>query len=155
MLAAPSGAVWSVMDRTVVINWNCHLFTLGKPRDPRLLPRKSPPWPGGFVLPGPSFRPVGMVRRSRTRATGGWVALRKQRWCGRSESNRHSFRNRILSPARLPVSPRPHAWPARAKWQNQVPASRQKSAGRRISSSGGCRGRHAPIACLRNETGPL
>ncbi len=29
-------------------------------------------------------------------------------WCGWSESNRHSFRNRILSPARLPVPPHPH-----------------------------------------------
>ena len=29
------------------------------------------------------------------------------RWCGRSDSNRHSLRNRILSPARLPISPRP------------------------------------------------
>ena len=29
-------------------------------------------------------------------------------WCGRPGSNRHSFRNRILSPARLPVPPRPH-----------------------------------------------
>lgn len=32
----------------------------------------------------------------------------RNRWCGRSGSNRHSFRNRILSPARLPISPRPH-----------------------------------------------
>ncbi len=30
-----------------------------------------------------------------------------KKWCGRSESNRHSVRNRILSPARLPVPPRP------------------------------------------------
>jgi hypothetical protein len=28
-------------------------------------------------------------------------------WCGRSGSNRHSFRNGILNPARLPISPRP------------------------------------------------
>jgi hypothetical protein len=33
-------------------------------------------------------------------------------WCGRSESNRHSLRNGILSPARLPVPPRPHKHPA-------------------------------------------
>ena len=67
MLAAPSGAVWSIMDRTLVINWNCHLFTLGKPRDPRLLPRKSPPWPGGFLLPGLSFRPVAIVGRNKAK----------------------------------------------------------------------------------------
>lgn len=29
-------------------------------------------------------------------------------WCGWPGSNRHSLRNRILSPARLPVSPHPH-----------------------------------------------
>src|SRR5665213_385445 len=29
-------------------------------------------------------------------------------WCGRSESNRHTLRYWILSPARLPVPPRPH-----------------------------------------------
>lgn len=32
---------------------------------------------------------------------------RSRRWCGWSGSNRHSFRNRILSPARLPISPHP------------------------------------------------
>lgn len=32
-------------------------------------------------------------------------------WCGRSGSNRHSFRNRILSPARLPIPPRPQSDP--------------------------------------------
>ena len=31
-----------------------------------------------------------------------------QKWCGWSGSNRHSLRNGILSPARLPVSPHPH-----------------------------------------------
>ncbi len=36
----------------------------------------------------------------------------RERWCGRSESNRHSFRgNGILSPARLPVPPRPLGTP--------------------------------------------
>ena len=52
------------MDGPLPINWNCHLFALGKPRDPRLLPGKSPPWPGGFVLPGLSFSRRGMVRLS-------------------------------------------------------------------------------------------
>lgn len=33
-------------------------------------------------------------------------------WCGRWESNPHSSRNWILSPARLPVSPRPHTSPS-------------------------------------------
>lgn len=28
-----------------------------------------------------------------------------EKWCLGTESNRHSFRNRILSPARLPVPP--------------------------------------------------
>ena len=44
----------------------------------------------------------------------------EKRWCGRSESNRHSSRNRILSPARLPVPPRPHTpigpYPAPGRW---------------------------------------
>lgn len=35
----------------------------------------------------------------------------KTKWCGWSESNRHSFRNRILNPARLPVPPHPHQLP--------------------------------------------
>ncbi len=30
------------------------------------------------------------------------------KWCGWSDSNRHSFRNQILSLARLPVPPHPH-----------------------------------------------
>ena len=42
-------------------------------------------------------------------AAAGCSPLKNRKdWCGRSGSNRHSFRNRILSPARLPVSPRPH-----------------------------------------------
>ncbi len=32
----------------------------------------------------------------------------EKQWCGWSESNRHSLRNRILSPARLPIPPHPH-----------------------------------------------
>ena len=41
--------------------------------------------------------------RSRARAWAG----RRRAWCGRWDSNPHSSRNRLLRPARLPVSPRP------------------------------------------------
>ncbi len=72
-------------------------------------------------------------------------------WCGWSGSNRHSFRNRILSPARLPISPHPHHlrtamarpfavqsassralcrpqdYAGSARWQNPVPPSSRKT----------------------------
>ena len=52
------------------------------------------------------------MSNSRDQPGGKWPGDRNSRflmkWCGWSESNRHSFRNRILSPARLPVPPHPH-----------------------------------------------
>ena len=57
----------------------------------------------------------GRVTRGLIAETGSSVewTRRPAGWCGRSGSNRHSFRNRILSPARLPIPPRPHRpmWP--------------------------------------------
>src|SRR3546814_4165650 len=52
--------------------------------------------------------------------------------CGRSESNRHSFRNRILSPARLPVSPRPHVIAVRQLAKSAATVDRKRT---RLNSS--------------------
>ena len=41
--------------------------------------------------------------------TKGLFAKAVKRWCPRPDSNGHSFRNRILSPARLPIPPLGHS----------------------------------------------
>lgn len=60
----------------------------------------------------PAGAEAGPLRQGRRRSGRPRIARPRDRpereWCGRPGSNRHSFRNRILSPARLPVPPRPH-----------------------------------------------
>ena len=52
-------------------------------------------------------RNLAAARASNARAKFGWSDLLRK-WCGRSDSNRHVLRRRILNPLRLPIPPRPH-----------------------------------------------
>lgn len=106
--------------------------------------------PGRPLVHEPEARPRATLEGGRTDSTPRWLAdiqlsqrvpdfrisARKRgsprKWCGWSESNRHSFRNRILSPARLPVPPHPHRTTEPSHGQLFAIADRGKSSLERI-----------------------
>src|SRR5581483_9077015 len=67
------------------------------------------PPPASHSEPGnkinPTARCLNFEGKTGHFSRGPWP---REKWCGRSESNRHTLRYQILSLARLPVPPRPH-----------------------------------------------
>lgn len=83
---------------------------------------------------GRSYHSAREVETERNRTNPTRNVDIERRWCGWSESNRHSFRNRILNPARLPVPPHPHgaellrAVRLRVAWRSYTAAAEEFSA---------------------------
>lgn len=61
-----------------------------------------------IVISGPKFALEAGVAKDNLKPSG-LVPSFDQKWCPRPDSNGHSFRNRILSPARLPIPPLGHS----------------------------------------------
>jgi hypothetical protein len=109
----PAMSAWhreSTEDRAFLSCWCVEPFSLRTRKIPRLrqneLRQPFRAWDGVGV--GSSCHFTVMARRQLASHLSTPANARRAKWCGRSESNRHSFRgNGILSPARLPVPPRP------------------------------------------------